>query len=425
MGLTLQRTVQLPADENRFADSLGVLVTGQTLTVTIGRTAPLPDLVDTATLPTGGMGGGTDTNRLCHGRRLSRSAGQELSLQLTGTPGFTTIDFPAITLPAGGGGGGGGAAGRTLIGSIASSNAQTAATLTLDEALSGTTYYRATLTDSDGTVATADFLGAELLGLSETATPPTSDSNSLILSMARPGGLTGSAATVVRIWNGNSSTGIYVQKSRTDTQAFRLYKVVYEAAGGGGGTDENNYLSGVTSSVAGQMVTLNFAREGLANLSTDFTLPGGGGSGDDAFDWATVGDTSLVPTAKLGPGVANADRILRGNQTWGRINANTLTANFLNTGSPDEADYMLFADSGPGRQLSFITYGSFLDGIAGVGIAHGGETLHIDATGATTGQVYSYTGDGTTLNFAWVDLPTGVGTTVTRRIPAARLLTNC
>ena len=133
--------------------------------------------------------------------------------------------------------------------------------------------------------------------------------------------------------------------------------------------------------------------------------------GDDAFDWATVGNTDLVPTAKLGPGVANADRILRGNQTWGRINANMLTASFLNSGSPDEADYMLFADSGPGRQLSFITYGSFLDGIAGIGIAHGGETLHIDATGATTGQVYSYTGDGTTLNFDWIDLPSGGGGT--------------
>ena len=192
IGADLTETVQLPADENRFADSLGVLVTGQTLTVTIGRTAPLPDLVDTATLPTGGMGGGTDTNDFVTGGSFTLS-GQELSLQLTGTPGFTTVDFPAITLPGGGGGGG----------------------------------------------------------------------------------------------------------------------------------------------------------------------------GDDAFDWATVGDTSLVPTDKLGPGVANADRILRGNQTWGRINANTLTANFLNTGSPDEADYMLFADSGPGRLLSFITYSGFLDGIAG------------------------------------------------------------
>ena len=406
IGAALTDTVQLPEDENRFVDSLGVLVTGQTLTVTLGRTAPLPNLVDTATLPTGGMGGGTDTNDFVTGGAFTLS-GQELSLQLTGTPGFTTVDFPAITLPAGGGGGGG-TPGRTLIGTIASSNAQTAVSLVLDEALSETTHYRATLTDGSGTVSTADFLGAELLGLSETATPPTSDDNSLLLSLARPGSLTGSAATVVRIWNGNSSTGIYVQKSRTDTQTFRLYKVVYQAAGGGG-SGENNYLSGVTSSVAGQDVTLNFAREGLANLSTVFTVPGGGGSGDDAFDWATVGDTSFVPTAKLGTGTANANRVLTGGQTYGRVTASMLTANFLNTGSPDEADYMLFADSGSGRPLSFITYGSFLDGIAGPGIAHGGETLHIDATGATTGQVFSYTGDGTTLSFAWVDPASGGG----------------
>ena len=181
--------------------------------------------------------------------------------------------------------------------------------------------------------------------------------------------------------------------------------------GMGGGTDTNDFVTGGAFTLSGQELSLQLT--GTPGFTTvDFpaiTLPGGGGGGDDAFDWATVGDTSLVPTDKLGPGVANADRILRGNQTWGRINANTLTANFLNTGSPDEADYMLFADSGPGRQLSFITYSGFLDGIAGAGLIHGGETLHLDATGATTGQVFSYTGDGTTLNFDWIDLPTGGG----------------
>ena len=149
-------------------------------------------------------------------------------------------------------------------------------------------------------MATADFLGAELLGLSETAAPPTSDNNSLILSLARPGSLTGSAATVVRIWNGDSSTGIYVQKSRTDTQAFRLYKVVYQAAGGGG-SDENNYLSGVTSSVAGQMVTLNFAREGLANLSTDFMLPRGRGPATMRSIGPRSETPALCPPTSWGP----------------------------------------------------------------------------------------------------------------------------
>ena len=47
--------------------------------------------------------------------------------------------------------------------------------------------------------------------------------------------------------------------------------------------------------------------------------------------------------------------------------------------------------------------------LRGSGIAHGGETLHIDATGATTGQVFAYVGDRTTLSFAWVDPASGGG----------------
>ena len=88
IGADLTDTVQLPEDENRFVDSLGVLVTGQTLTVTLGRTAPLPNLVDTATLPTGGMGGGGVT-------------GGAFTLITFPAGHRTTIDFPAITLPAG------------------------------------------------------------------------------------------------------------------------------------------------------------------------------------------------------------------------------------------------------------------------------------------------------------------------------------
>ena len=44
---------------------------------------------------------------------------------------------------------------------------------------------------------------------------------------------------------------------------------------------------------------------------------GGGGGGDDAFDWATVGDTSLVPTDKLGTGAASVTTYLRGDGAWG------------------------------------------------------------------------------------------------------------
>ena len=176
-----------------------------------------------------GGGGGADDG-VADSVALALS-GQDLTLTVGRTVGADLTD--TITLPTSGGGGGA-TAGRTLIGTIASTNAQTASVLTLSEDLEDTTHYRATLTDGAGTVSTADFFGAELLGLNETATPPTSDDNALILSLARPGSLTGSAGTVVRIWNGNSTTGVYVQKSRSDTQTFRLYKVVYESAGGGG-----------------------------------------------------------------------------------------------------------------------------------------------------------------------------------------------
>ena len=409
IGADLAETVQLPEDENRFVDSLGVLVTGQTLTVTLGRTAPLPDLVDTATIPTGGMGGGTDTNDFVTGGAFTLS-GQELSLRLTGTPGFTTIDFPAITLPTGGGGGGGATPGRTMIGQMGLGTVTTAQSFALDEAIEDDAFYRIVYQSGSFGVTVGAFYGSEVTSLSSSGSTPTGTANSIGVPISRQNTITNSASTNIRLWKGADNSNLYIQKPRSDNVTVQIWKIVLAGSGGGGGTDTNNYLSGVTSSVAGQIVTLNFAREGLANLATDFTVPGGG-SGDDAFPWATVGDPSLVPTDKLGPGVANADRILRGNQTWGRINANMLTANFLTTGSPDEADYMLFADSGPGRQLSFITYSGFLDGIAGAGLIHGGETLHLDATGATTGQVFSYTGDGTTLNFEWIDLPTGGGGT--------------
>ena len=170
----------------------------------------------------------------------------------------------------------------------------------------------------------------------------------------------------------SSTTNYFFHNETTDT-IQRLVNSSYSgptvephyrwlAIGGGGGAADG-IADSLAFAVSGQEVTATLGRSVGADLTASFTVPGGG-SGDDAFDWATVGNTDLVPTAKLGPGVANADRILRGSRTWGRINANMLTASFVDDDPPDEADYMLFADSGPGRLLSFRTYGSLLDGIA-------------------------------------------------------------
>ena len=59
------------------------------------------------------------------------------------------------------------------------------------------------------------------------------------------------------------------------------------------GTVDNPVVNVETS---GQTLTVTFAD----GTTRDETLPaGGGGGGDDAYSWATVGDTTLIPAAKL------------------------------------------------------------------------------------------------------------------------------
>ena len=418
IGADLTETVQLPADENRFADSLGVLVTGQTLTVTIGRTAPLPDLVDTATLPTGG-GGGTDTNSFVTGGIFTLT-GQELSLQLTGNTGFTTVDVPAITLPAGGGGtdtndyvdsldlslSGSAltvALGRT--GSLADlSETITLPTASATPGMGSTELFNANV--AAGSVDLARSTGYTL--------PSVADHQWFLINTGKPAAGSTSTDDFDGAWHWVLLQDLYdlAETSAGDnlddaadanpTGALEIQNVVGGSTEMYFGRTSANELLVATGSTSGGVRPLRI-------FSAPMGMGGGGGSGDDAFDWATVGNTDLVPTAKLGTGTANINRVLRGDQTYGRLTAHMLTANFVDNESPDEADYMLFADSGSARALSFITYGAFLDGIAGAGLIHGGETIHLDATGAMTGQVFSYTGDGTTLGFEWVDLPTGGG----------------
>ena len=56
----------------------------------------------------------------------------------------------------------------------------------------------------------------------------------------------------------------------------------------------------VTLSLSGQDLTLTLGRtNNLADISDTITLPSSGGTGDDAFDWATVGNTDTIPDAKI------------------------------------------------------------------------------------------------------------------------------
>ena len=73
------------------------------------NTAPsrqvVAELRDTLVGMIGMGGGGPDTNSFVTAGAFSLNASNELSLQLTGDSGFTPVDIPGITLPAGGGGG--------------------------------------------------------------------------------------------------------------------------------------------------------------------------------------------------------------------------------------------------------------------------------------------------------------------------------
>ena len=66
-----------------------------------------------------------------------------------------------------------------------------------------------------------------------------------------------------------------------------------------------NAVTGGALTLVGQQLSLNAYRHtgGAISLGS-VTLPAGGGGGDDAFDWATVGNTSTIPDAKIAANIA-------------------------------------------------------------------------------------------------------------------------
>ena len=74
----------------------------------------------------------------------------------------------------------------------------------------------------------------------------------------------------------------------------------YALPSGGGGTSDG-VISDLQFDLSGTQLILTARRTiGDDVVSNTITLPAGGGTGDDAYDWATVGhDDELVPTAKV------------------------------------------------------------------------------------------------------------------------------
>ena len=62
----------------------------------------------------------------------------------------------------------------------------------------------------------------------------------------------------------------------------------------------NNYVSSAALDVTGQELSLTLSITNLSDVTASVTLPAGsGGTGDDAFDWATEGNNDLIPNDKL------------------------------------------------------------------------------------------------------------------------------
>ena len=62
----------------------------------------------------------------------------------------------------------------------------------------------------------------------------------------------------------------------------------------------NNYVSSAALDVTGQELSLTLSITNLSDVTASVTLPAGsGGTGDDAFDWATEGNTDLIPRSKV------------------------------------------------------------------------------------------------------------------------------
>ena len=123
---------------------------------------------------------------------------------------------------------------------------------------------------------------------------------------------------------------------------------------GGSPTDTRAVEVAVALNTSGVLVvTLGQSTSGAAldkvyGVSVSGAGGGGGGSGDDAFDWATVGNSDQIPVVKMGTGLALSTTFLQGNGAWGQAaiswaqpgNSNVIPVAKLGGGTPSSTKYL-------------------------------------------------------------------------------------
>ena len=290
--------------DNDYVDSLDVSVSGAALTVRLGRTSPLGDLVDSVNLPSGG-GGGDIT-----------SVGAGIGLSGGGNTGAVTIDLDIVSLsqaatisggdslvfydqsasvgnsirriPVAGilalGTGGGGDGDITSVSAgfgISGGGTSGAVTVTLDVDDLPT-----------GSPIASDYLPFADRSLS--GDPTRRATIATILSLGGGGG--GGIDSYVTGLEVNGNALILEQNGNGADFSVTL------PSGTGGSADGNDYANSLDLSVLGSNLTTRIGRTGtLFDLVDTVALPtGSGGGGDVMFNLALVGSGSAAYSHSAG-----------------------------------------------------------------------------------------------------------------------------
>ena len=338
---------------------------------------------------------------------------------IAGAQTARSVSFDGVNYNFPSGGGEGGSVtpySRTQVGHVASFNL-TVAAISMTEEISDTANYEIVLqsTNSGVQVHAQMVSGAALRGLAAHLDTPTLSTNAMNLKIGRLNATTlgDFGHSTVHLWRGNSFTQFYINHGRNEPLRVYFFKIIGATGegSGGGGTGDDAYdwatvgnfdtipdnklaatitrdselatvattgaysditnppgvVSGADLSITGQTLRIDIDRTSGPTFTDTVTLPGGaadgvvtggtiegvagvmaltlqrsvgadvtisgtyeagsGGGGDDAFDWATVGNTDTIPTAKipvLGEGNIGTDAVGHDELKPGAVRASEL-----------------------------------------------------------------------------------------------------